>query len=370
MKLIVRAGTRARHHCPITLNCPAGSVPSGLTSSGRVIPVQRDGDRAALILPAMEAGTEQTWTPEGVVTVGGVMLEDDGKTITVHLDNRPFTAYHYANVPARPYFWPLLAPGDIEVTRGWPMRERPRDDETRDHKHHRSMWVAFGEVNGADNWSEEPGHGYTVHRSLDEIVSGPVFGRFRTTSDWTDASGRKLLTQSLTATFWAASGDAPRFVDIVVALKATEGDVHFGDTKEGGLISIRVATPMDVPRGGKIENAFGGINEPENWGHAAHWCDYSGIVDGAHVGIAVMDHPHSFRYPTYWHVRDYGLMAANPFALKAYTGGLKDGSYTLSQGDEMRFIYRVAIHRGDASQAGIRDRYLDFIVPPVAAWAE
>ena len=368
MKLMIRSGVRARRHCPIVVPCPDGPIPAGLRCSAGVVPVQHDGDRLAMMLPSVEAGAEQMWEPDDAVTVGGVMLQDDGESITVCLDGQDFTVYRYADVPARPYFWPVLAPGGIEVTRGWPMRERPEADETRDHKHHRSMWIAFGEVNGADNWSEEPGHGYTVHRSLDEMVSGPVFGRFRTTSDWTDAGGKRLLTQSLTATFWAATGESPRFVDISLALTATDGDVHFGDTKEGGLISIRVATPMDVPRGGRIENAFGGINEHENWGHAAHWCDYSGIVDGVRVGIGVMDHPHSFRYPTYWHVRDYGLMGANPFALSAYTGGLKDGSYTLKAGETMRFHYRVMVHLGDAGHAGIRDRYLDFAVPPRAEW--
>jgi len=236
--------------------------------------------------------------------------------------------------------------------------------ETHDHKHHRSMYFAFGEVNGADNWSEEPGHAYTVHRSVDEIVAGPVFGRFRTTSDWTDAKGVKLLSQEVAVTFWAACGDAPRLVDVDLRLAATEGDVEFGDTKEGGLLTVRVATPMDVPNGGRIENSYGGANEPETWGYAAHWCDYSGVVDGSHVGIAVMDHPLSFRYPTYWHVRDYGLMGANPFALKAYTRGLKDGTHVLRQGEVMRFVYRVAVHLGNATNASIGRRYLDFVSPP------
>jgi hypothetical protein len=87
-------------------------------------------------------------------------------------------------------------------------------------------------------------------------------------------------------------------------------------------------------------------------------------VSGARVGIAVLDHPLSFRYPTYWHVRDYGLMGANPFALKAYTNGMKDGSYLLRSGEEMRFVYRVIVHLGDACEAGVRRQYLDFATPP------
>ena len=39
------------------------------------------------------------------------------------------------------------------------------------------------------------------------------------------------------------------------------------------------------------------------------------------MGIAILNHPASFRYPTYWHVRDYGLFAANPFGLHDFKWG-------------------------------------------------
>jgi len=45
----------------------------------------------------------------------------------------------------------------------------------------------------------------------------------------------------------------------------------------------------------------------------ADWCDYYGSIGGKTVGIAMFDHPSNPRHPTTWHVRDYGLFAANPF---------------------------------------------------------
>ena len=366
MKLAIKAGTRARAHCPVFIPRPDGPAPDYLVAGEEVVPLQVDGDRLAAVIPALEAGLERRYVSAAGQHVGGVVLADDGAAISVVLDGEPFTCYTYSGVPARPYFWPVFAPGGVPVTRAWPMQEV--EGETRDHKHHRSMYFAFGEVNGVDNWSEEPGHGHTVHRSVDEVVSGPVFGRFRTTSDWTDSGGSALLRQEVSVTFWAARGNEPRLMDVDLRLTATRGDVEFGDTKEGGLLTVRVATPMDVPNGGRIENAYGGINEPETWGYAAHWCDYSGVVNGEQVGVAVMDHPLSFRYPTYWHVRDYGLMAANPFALSAYTGGVKDGRHLLNHGDTMRFLYRVIVHRGDAAEAAVRDHYLNFVAPPAVEW--
>ena len=69
----------------------------------------------------------------------------------------------------------------------------------------------------------------------------------------------------------------------------------------------------DADKDGAIVNSYGGSQEMETWGKRAHWCDYVGPVNGKTVGITIMDSPGNFRYPTYWHVRDYGLMTANPF---------------------------------------------------------
>ena len=79
------------------------------------------------------------------------------------------------------------------------------------------------------------------------------------------------------------------------------------------------------------------------------------------VGIAIMNHPDSFRYPTTWHVRDYGLFAANPFGIAAFTGDkTQDGSMTLEPGKSLRFRYRVIIHPGDYKTADIAKMYADY----------
>ena len=107
----------------------------------------------------------------------------------------------------------------------------------------------------------------------------------------------------------------------------------FRDTKEGGLVSVRVASSMDVRNGGAIRNGYGGTNEEETWGKHAPWCDYSGMVDGKHVGVAIMDHETNPRYPTQWHVRDYGLMTANCFAWKHYCPeARRKGGYDVQEG--------------------------------------
>jgi len=282
--------------------------------------------------------------------------------IEVRVGGKPFTTYHFSHELARPCLYPLIGPTGVGITRNFPMAKGP-EGETTDHKHHRSVWVAHGDVNGVDNWSEEKDHGRTVHRSFKSVTSGPVLAELIADGDWVSASGEKVLSERRVMCFYNL--DAPyRMIDFIILLKADK-DVVFGDTKEGGILSVRVATTMDGSRGGLIRNSFGGITERETWGKRAQWCDYSGPVDGKTVGITIMDYPPNFRYPTYWHVRDYGLFTANPFGLSAFYGDKsRDGSYRLPAGQHFKFYYRMLIHAGDALESHVAEKYHDYINPP------
>ena len=367
--ITVEAGRHHRRWCPVEFRLPQPLSPGSHvldSGDGAVLQAEALNDgRILFVLPELSAGESRSYRIESAGatdTKANVTLTDSGGDLSISLHGELVTRYVYGDVPARPYFYPVHAPGQIPVTRAYPM-EQDAAGETRDHPHHRSLWIAHGEVNDADNWSEEPSHAHTRHQEFGRITGGRVAGSFASTSLWTKAGGEPLLTQDLAVTVWATGGDF-RLLDFGIKLSATHGDVHFGDTKEGGILSVRVASALDVPRTGTITNVYGGTNEAETWGRAAHWCDYSGTNAGSPVGIAIMDHPHSFRYPTHWHVRNYGLMTANPFAYAAYTNGEKDGSHTLKSGEALAFRYRVVLHAGSCSGADVNGRYLDFVAPP------
>jgi hypothetical protein len=99
------------------------------------------------------------------------------------------------------------------------------------------------------------------------------------------------------------------------------------------------------------------------WGKRSEWLDYSGLIDGAAVGIAVFDHPSNPRYPAYWHARAYGLLAANIFGLHDFERDpSRDASLSIRPGQPLRFRYRVIVHPGDGNAAGIRDAYEAWVV--------
>jgi hypothetical protein len=114
----------------------------------------------------------------------------------------------------------------------------------------------------------------------------------------------------------------------------------------------------------RITNSEGQTNS-EAWGKPAAWCDYSAPIDGAMVGISIFDHPAGFRHPTYWHVRTYGLFAANPFGLRHFLGDQEGkGRFTLPAGESVTFRYRLLIHPGDVAQAKVADWYAEYADPP------
>ena len=155
-----------------------------------------------------------------------------------------------------------------------------------------------------------------------------MLARIATTDDWLAPDGTRVCADERTVTFYRTQ--EARVIDFEFKIHASDGPLTFGDTKEG-MFGIRVASSMDVTRkaGGRITNAEG-LTDEKAWGKASPWVDYVGPVNEKTVGIAVLNHPGSFRYPTTWHVRTYGLFAANPFGWHDF-GKPERGDYTVRQ---------------------------------------
>ncbi len=323
----------------------------------------------ALLISAVASFAAQTVFADGKITlekrdqaIHGIAVLSDGKL---------FADYVIGNAP-KPVVWPIIGPTGKEMTRAYSMKFVV--GEKTDHPHQRSFWFTHGDVNGVDFWAEAPGdgspikepkpghptvsgHGFIMHREYvkADVVDGA--GVITTRNDWLSPSCTKMLEDERTLVF-RDLGDA-RTIDFNITLKATAGDVHFGETKEGSF-GIRIPTVMDVdhkPTGGKIVTSEG-LTDKDAWGQRAAWVDYSGDLDGDHVGIAVLNHPSSFRFPTRWHVRTYGLFAANPFGAKSFDPKTTDeNGATIRSGDSITLRYRVIFHKGDAKAAGIAEAF-------------
>ncbi len=372
--LEIDAGEHDRRDCPVFVPAPADLATGPLVlvpdGGGAPIPVQRLGDRLAFVVDRLNRGARRRCRLEvGGSDVEGVRLIEHPDTIDVTVRGKPFTTYRYGQDEVRPYFYPLYGPIGTPMTRSFPM-ETGVQGESTDHPHHRSLYIAFGEVNGVDVWAEppNPNTGRIVHRGWDGAVAGPVAAQLKERLQWTDSNGTPLLEERRSVVAYATEG--AHLLDLDIDLRPSKSAVLFGDTKEGGPLAVRVASAIEGSRGGLIQNAYGGRRERETWGKRAPWVDYSGFLGHGTVGVAIMDHPSSFRHPTWWHVRDYGLFAANPFGTSAFTGDpSKRGDFVLAPGETLGFRYRVCLHVGNADEAEIAERYHDYANPPTTTWS-
>ncbi|MBN2023222.1 MAG: PmoA family protein [Pirellulales bacterium] len=275
-------------------------------------------------------------------------LSKDKSRVTVKIDGQLFAEY-LTRSGTKPIVWPIIGPTGKPMTRGWPMTQAG-PHEQKDHVHHRSLWFTHGDVNGVDFWSEQRKPAVIKHREFVEVAGGPE-ARIVTRNDWLDPNGKKVCEDERTLAF-GADGDA-RWIDFDIVLSATAGRVTLGDTKEG-TFGIRMAATMkpDAKLGGRVVNSEGNAGA-DVWGKRASWVDYFGPVDGETVGIALMNHPKSFRYPTHWHARTYGLCSANPFGASCFEGPGADGSATIEAGESLRLYYRVYLHKGDDEQGRV-----------------
>jgi hypothetical protein len=292
---------------------------------------------------------------------GEVKLTRQGDRIEVEVGGKPFTVFYAGGEAPKPYLHPLVTATGKRITRAFPMEQV--EGETRDHPHHRGLWFTHGDVNGYDFWVNEKSdkpevrakRGVIVLQKIEEVKSGKNEGRIRATFEWRSPQGEPLLTEARTMVF---HGDAlNRMVDFDVTFTALR-QVKFGDTKEG-FFAIRLRDELTETKGtGMLLNAAGATRMKDTWGKASPWMDYSGVLEGDKVGVAIFDHPGNPKHPTYWHCRDYGLFAANQFGEHDFfRDKTRDGSVTLEPGKSLRFRYRVVVHAGDAKEARVAELY-------------
>jgi hypothetical protein len=303
-----------------------------------------------------------------------VEIERKDKQIEVTIGGKPFTTYYFDPAVAKPYLMPLRSAQGTIVTRGFPVGNEVPPGSERDKSfepHQRPLYFAHGNIDSLDFWGEEvfakyfndhgkQDYGKMVMEKIDEARGGDS-GTIKAEFSLQGPGGHVIGDETQAFTF--RGDDHTRVIDCEFTVRATHGPLTFGDSKEG-TFGIRVAKELNSPPAHMV-NSQGAEGEKAIWGKRAEWVDYDGKVEGEDVGIAVLDHPKSFRHPTTWHARGYGLFAANPFGLRDFTRDPnQDGSWTIPERKSLTFRYRVVIHHGDYKTANIAEAYQKYAAEP------
>ncbi|MBR4940528.1 MAG: PmoA family protein [Clostridia bacterium] len=366
MKLTVAAGNHDRVLCPVNFKLPLEAV--GCTEgkkfvltapNGKSFPcaVKAAGEEAELcfVLDWLGSGEElelELGTVDCKCTK--MHLADTEKGIAIKNGEKEITHYYTATDLAKPHLGHFREAYGTEITR--------IDNTTREHPHHRALWISHGDVNGVDTWNELPEHGYIRVQEIRDRFESSVWTGFTAENLWTDHYGKSLCTETTSFKVYNTP-DTYTIIDIDLTLTAAFGEVTLGPTKEAGPLAIRMADDLRVVghpgeiATGTMEAAQGAINEKEIWMKRAPWVDYWGTKDGHRCGVAIFDCAENEMFPTYWHARDYGLMAVNNF----YVGG----SRVIPEGESKNWKFRIVAHNGNTAEADIRGKYLDYYASPV-----
>ena len=261
------------------------------------------------------------------------------KQYAVTIGGKAFTTYCYGDeFPDKPVFYPVVSPNGARVNREFPMVEKVAG-ESSDHPHHQSVFFAYDEVNGIHFWNPDKSGRRIQQREVK--VDGPALVALL---DWKDKDGKVVLEETKRVTF---GGAADLFwMDHDITLKA-KVPVTFGDTKEGAF-GIRLNDTLKEAGGsGHYINADG-LEGGKVWGVTSPWVAIRGAVKDASgdkdVTVAIFAHPSGVNYPPYWHARDYGLFAVNPFGRKAYDPKADERTMKLAAGESVRLRYRLSVY--------------------------
>jgi hypothetical protein len=330
-----------------------------------------------------------------------VVADEAQKRVDVTIDGQPFTSYLWPSTQDKPVLYPLIAPGGIEVTRGYPLAPRP--GERTDHPHHAGMWFNYGNVDGFDFWNnsdaikpeQKPKMGTIHHQKIVSVKSGKDSGELVVESLWTNGAGEDVIQQTTRYVFSRRKGingirglvnggavSDSRIVDQIVTLHALKKLV-FHDDKEG-MLGIRVAhflesanekggtftdananptqvTANNVPGANGIYLTSEGKQGDNVWSTRGRWCTLTGAnADKDTVTVAIVDHPKNPNYPTYWHARGYGLFAANPLGQHIFDPSAKQLDYTMDPSKDVTFRYRVLLVWGPVLPATMNQEADEF----------
>ncbi|MBY0434795.1 MAG: PmoA family protein [Cyclobacteriaceae bacterium] len=297
------------------------------------------------------------------------------KRVDVFYQRKLITSYTWLDSIFKPVLHPLSTLSGIAITRQFPLTLVP--GERADHPHQVGLFLTHESVNGFDFWNlstaiaprDRVKYGKIEHNRIMHAQGWQSDGYLTTVAIWKTYSGKALLEETTRFHFLIDKGSL--IIDRQTDLKAIDESVTFSDVKDA-LLGLRVARELELPNSwkdrfvqpdktlsdeminntgvtGQYKNSEG-ITGEDVWGKRARWLMLQGECEGIPVSVIMFDHPQNPEYPTYWHARGYGLMAANPLGRKIFTDGKDPLNLRLQKGETLTVRYRIVVSEKTPNQ--------------------
>ena len=311
-----------------------------------------------------------------------VELVKGDNRVDVTIGGKLFTSYLFGDELPKPVLVPVRTPSGIEVSRRHPLVEL--EGGTDDHLHHVGIFFTVDGVNGTKFWNNVKPPPQIKHIKTTETAGGVGKGKLSTIAHWIDKKGKVVLEEKRSMVFLAGEHEGEYAIDFVMDLTAKDTTVTFEDTEEG-VFAIRLADclrekgsgvlprlGMPLPKEsvsgtGRYFSSNGDETAKNVWGKRARWVALQGVKQGKVVGVAILNHPESINYPTYWHARNYGLFSANPLGQGDFQ---RQSRYkknpviplrlTLKPGQRVHFRFLVIAYEGIRTKEQLEERFKVF----------
>jgi len=283
-----------------------------------------------------------------------IIPKNNEKKIDVMIDGKLFTSYLYSDsLLNKPILFPLNTAQGHSIVKDFIPKTLTEENAVPS-----GVWLGFGNANGINFWrnadeSNAKKFGKVRHTKILKTKGGNDVGGIEVGMEWVKEDGSELLYQNNKYIF-RAEGNM-RLIDVIITLTPITEPITFTDSDEG-FFAINLSKEIGLPITGsdKIKNSSGAVGI-DVIGKKAKWIKLSGKTNNIPVTVSVFDHPLNIAYPTFWNIRNDGLLSANPLGLKIFTQGKETANFEIPELNSAIFRYRIIIQ----SQTNLTDKQIN-----------
>ena len=285
------------------------------------------------------------WGVFAVLSATGLQAQDGkafifhdapGQSLDVVRDGKVAGRYMYAYDSSdkkkreetfKPYLHVFDAEGKAPITKG----------AGGEFPHHRGIFIGWSKVSCGgqtyDRWHMKGGE--QIHRKFGLREADAAHATFTSLVDWTDESGRPILTEERAMTFRRAPLPDCQIIDFASKITAPAGDAVLDGDPEHAGIQFRSAAEVDRT---KTSYVFPGEATDTKTCLDLPWIGATISLNGKLYSIVEMNHPGNPQGTKTSATRDYGRFGFFPKA-------------SIKAGESATFQYRFLIAEGGMPSA-------------------